>query len=83
MLFRLVFCVGFCMRPADYLAKVTAEIHMQTEHNLTTPARQWHPMFGKIVWESDWFSCRGALVGRVLQDYCCVPSKCFVSFSDV
>jgi len=83
MLLRLVFCIGFCMRPADYLAIVSTEIHMQTEDNLVTPARQWHPMFGKIIWESDWFRCRGTVVGRFLQDYGCVPSEGFVSFSDV
>ena len=83
MLFRLIFCVGFCMRPADYLAIVSAEIHVKAEDNLTTPARKWSSVFGKIVWEADWLRRGRAIVPGVLPDYGCVPSEGFVSFSDV
>jgi hypothetical protein len=83
MLLRLVFCVWFCVRPADYFAVISAEIHVKAEHNLNAPASQRNSVFGKIVWKSNWLSSGWTLVPGVLEDYGCVPSQVFVSFSDI
>jgi len=83
VLLRLILGVGFCVRPADYLAQVSAEVYVKAENNFIAPAGQRNSVFRKIMWKPDRFRRRWTLVRGILQDRCRIPFEGFVGFSDV